>query len=227
MADNHVTATCLDNHLRRDFPGKRAFFFPEDVLSADTDVRAARALHRHSECGVRRCNDNVAVFCAGDQGHERGEERPRLALRLEHLPVSGNDATSLRCAHYLLVSASTPGSLRPPRNSREAPPPVEMCEILLATPDWCTAATESPPPMMEVAPAVVAAATALATSSVPFANAGISKTPMGPFHTMVLALPISATYAAIVFGPMSKPIWSSGVAVTSQVVALASGFNSG
>src|SRR5262245_34247984 len=27
---------------------------------------------------------------------------------------------------YLLVRASTPGSLRPPRNSREAPPPVEM-----------------------------------------------------------------------------------------------------
>ena len=31
---------------------------------------------------------------------------------------------------HLLVRASTPGSLRPPRNSREAPPPVEMCEIL-------------------------------------------------------------------------------------------------
>src|SRR6266478_2602156 len=27
---------------------------------------------------------------------------------------------------HLLVRASTPGSLRPPRNSREAPPPVEM-----------------------------------------------------------------------------------------------------
>src|SRR5205823_9274054 len=38
-------------------------------------------------------------------------------------------------ALYLLVRASTPGSLRPPRNSREAPPPVEMCEILSATPD--------------------------------------------------------------------------------------------
>src|SRR6266478_9969467 len=46
---------------------------------------------------------------------------------------------------HLLVRASTPGSLRPPRNSREAPPPVEICEILSATPDWWTAATESPP----------------------------------------------------------------------------------
>src|SRR6266436_1328591 len=46
--------------------------------------------------------------------------------------------------NHLLVRASTPGSLRPPRNSSEAPPPVEMCEILPATPDWWTAATESP-----------------------------------------------------------------------------------
>src|SRR5229473_6535327 len=36
---------------------------------------------------------------------------------------------------YLFVRTSTPGSLRPPRNSSEAPPPVEMCEILPATPD--------------------------------------------------------------------------------------------
>src|SRR5277367_1932540 len=83
---------------------------------------------------------------------------------------------------YLFVRASTPGSLVPPRNSREAPPPVEMWEILLETPDWWTAATESPPPTMEVAPAVVAAATALAISRVPLAKAGISNTPMGPFH---------------------------------------------
>src|SRR5438309_9166581 len=34
----------------------------------------------------------------------------------------------------------------------------------------------------------VAAATALATSRVPLAKAGISKTPIGPFQTMVLAL---------------------------------------
>jgi len=38
---------------------------------------------------------------------------------------------------------------------------------------------------MEVAPALVAAATALAISTVPFVNAGISNTPMGPFQTMV------------------------------------------
>src|SRR5580658_11290415 len=111
-----------------------------------------------------------------------------------------------RDGRHLLVRASTPGSLVPPRNSREAPPPVEMWEILLEVPDWWTAATESPPPTMEVAPPDVAAATALAISSVPFAKAGISKTPIGPFQTMVLALAISAAKAAAVFGPISSPI---------------------
>src|SRR6266436_4966309 len=98
-------------------------------------------------------------------------------LNTEH---TESEETTERSGVHLLVRASTPGSLRPPRNSREAPPPVEIWEILLATPDWWTAATESPPPTIEIAPPFVAAATALATSSVPFANAGISNTPMGP-----------------------------------------------
>ena len=48
------------------------------------------------------------------------------------------------------VSAATPGSVCPPRNSSEAPPPVEMCVILSATPAFFTAAIESPPPMIVV-----------------------------------------------------------------------------
>src|SRR6266702_2882674 len=50
---------------------------------------------------------------------------------------------------YLLVRASTPGSFLPSRNSRLAPPPVEMWVIWSATPAWLMADTESPPPMME------------------------------------------------------------------------------
>src|SRR5215203_6982401 len=51
---------------------------------------------------------------------------------------------------YLSVSAATPGSTRPPRNSSEAPPPVEMCEMRSVTPALWTAEIESPPPMMVV-----------------------------------------------------------------------------
>ena len=72
-----------------------------------------------------------------------------------------------------------------------------------------TAATVSPPPTMEVAPEF--SATACAILRVPRANSGVSNTPMGPFHTMVLAREISSVNSSMVFGPMSRPIWSGGI----------------
>src|ERR1700752_4278884 len=72
--------------------------------------------------------------------------------------------------YFLAVSASTPGSFFPSRNSSDAPPPVEMCVILSATLAARTAATESPPPTIEVAPAF--SATAWAILNVPLANPG-------------------------------------------------------
>ena len=87
-------------------------------------------------------------------------------------------------------SAATPGSVRPPRNSSEAPPPVEMCVMRSATPAFFTAAIESPPPMIVVP---FTAATARATALVPAANASISNTPIGPFHTTVFASAMSAS----------------------------------
>src|SRR5713101_5637958 len=135
MPNDDVAAAGLDEHLCGNFTGKGAFFFPEHILSANGDVRAPRALDSGGDRRVRRRDDDVATLRARGQRHKRGEERASVGLRLEHLPVAGNDATSFRWTHYLSVSASTPGSLRPPRNSREAPPPVEMCEIWLATPD--------------------------------------------------------------------------------------------
>src|ERR1700732_2628534 len=69
---------------------------------------------------------------------------------------------TLRSTRYFLsVSASTPGSFFPSRNSSDAPPPVEMWVILSATPAACTAATESPPPTIEIAPAFSAIARAV------------------------------------------------------------------
>ena len=66
----------------------------------------------------------------------------------------------------------------------DAPPPVEIQLILSARPNLLIAATESPPPMMDVQSE---SATARATASVPCANWSISKTPMGPFQNTVLA----------------------------------------
>src|SRR5215472_9241843 len=70
----------------------------------------------------------------------------------EFQKVLGADAISQVGIHsYLFVSASTPGSFLPSRNSSDAPPPVEMWVILSAMPACCTAATESPPPTIEIA----------------------------------------------------------------------------
>ena len=60
--------------------------------------------------------------------------------------------------------ATTPGSFRPPRNSSDAPPPVDLCEMRSATPALVIAAIESPPPTMVVP---FTEATAFAISIVP------------------------------------------------------------
>src|SRR5579862_8605227 len=90
---------------------------------------------------------------------------------------------------YASVNAATPGSSMPARNSREAPPPVEMWEIWPATPADLMAFSESPPPTTEVAPET---ATALASATVPWSKGGFSKIPMGPFQITVLAPAITA-----------------------------------
>src|SRR5438876_9115684 len=110
----------------------------------------------------------------------------------------------------LSVSTSTPGSFCPDKNSKDAPPPVEICVILDPTPDCATAAAESPPPTIEYA---FQSATACAIANVPEANFEFSNTPMGPFHTIVFACRMMLEYRRMVSGPISKPICSPGVSV--------------
>ena len=62
--------------------------------------------------------------------------------------------------NYLSAIAAMPGRTLPSKNSRVAPPPVEIWEIWSDRPVFFRAAMESPPPTMEVAPFLVASATA-------------------------------------------------------------------
>src|SRR5580693_9129893 len=87
--------------------------------------------------------------------------------------------------HHFSGSAATPGSSMPARNSSDAPPPVEICEIWSPTPADLMAFSESPPPTTEVAPEV---ATACASATVPLSNGFFSNTPMGPFQITVFAV---------------------------------------
>ena len=78
---------------------------------------------------------------------------------------------------YLSSAATTPGSAFPSRNSKDAPPPVEMWVILSPKPSWFTAAAESPPPMMVVASV---SARALATAMVPGCQGRVLEYAHGP-----------------------------------------------
>ena len=69
-------------------------------------------------------------------------------------------------------------------------------------------------------------ARALAMARVPSAKAGNSNTPMGPFQMTVPASFTASVYRAMVLGPMSMPMRSSGMAMVSTSSGLASAENS-
>ena len=65
-----------------------------------------------------------------------------------------------------------------------------------------------------------------AMALVPLAKAGNSKTPMGPFQTMVPAPRVAAQKSSMVLGPMSMPIMSAGMCIASTTTGSASAANS-
>ena len=77
---------------------------------------------------------------------------------------------------------------------------------------------ESPPPTKEKAPFLVTDATAFATSFVPIEKFLNSKTPIGPFQTIVFDLEIIFLNLLTVLGPISKPIRPSGIDLESLII---------
>merc|ERR1719497_194005 len=109
--------------------------------------------------------------------------------------------------------AATPGSSFPSSNSRDAPPPVLQCDTLSIVLYFLQAVAVSPPPITEMAPAAVTSTIFSIILLVPASNAPISKTPMGPFQTMVLDFAIAASLSSMDLGPISKPKNPSGTPV--------------
>ena len=70
-----------------------------------------------------------------------------------------------------------------------------------------------------------ASATDFAMAIVPFANASFSKTPIGPFQKIVFAFFSAASYAAIVFGPMSNAFWVAVNPFATSTVSIVAGFS--
>src|SRR5699024_5416554 len=122
---------------------------------------------------------------------------------------------------------STPGRVLPSRNSKDAPPPVEMwLKPASSKPRVRTDAAESPPPTTVKEPLLaVASIIACATPAVPCANASISNTPIGPFQNTVLDEARTSANASTDFGPISNDIQPSGVPSNSTTLFPASAAN--
>src|SRR5438045_6116868 len=120
------------------------------VLRTDLDVlSSAKRFRDLCNCGEGWNDHDFDIGDIAQVETERLDESRRLRLSHVHLPIGCDDFF----AHYFLsVNAATPGNSLPSSNSSEAPPPVEMNVILSASPACFTAVTESPPPMMVVAP---------------------------------------------------------------------------
>src|SRR5919205_69626 len=220
VADDDVRRARVAQHVGRDLARVRAVLrLGRAVLTGDVYVGAFEAVGHRLQGGEGGRDDHVAVVGVRHQGLQIDRGLHRLADQLVHLPVPGYDRFSI----HLSLSAATPGSSSPARNSSVAPPPVEMCVILSASPACWMAETESPPPTMTVAPFSAASATACASPTVPSSKPFSSNMPIGPFQMMVLAPSSSRAKRATVSRPMSRPTSPWLVNSTGMVLRLLSG----
>src|SRR5579859_6420453 len=212
VSDQGRPRTRLRNDSRRQRAGEGALRLPVDVLRADPDV--GPALQRMGDRFERRSGRKEPDLTSGDWRRfgEKGRAVGSGISRPEvHFPVCREEQSS-----HASSRATTPGRGFPSRNSSDAPPPVETCESLSSSP--ATAAAESPPPTMVTAPLAPASTSAFATARVPTSNGGVSKTPIGPFHKIVLALRIRARKSAAVAWSMSKTAQPAGMASEATLV---------
>ena len=156
MAQDHITHTEFAKHRSRNFTGKGALFGGVHGLRSEgDDTVATECFVSRRQRGERRANNNIGVGHAIDPLDDVFDQSAGIRGGAVHLPISGDEWTPrgswFRCTHGRSWRAATPGRVLPSRNSREAPPPVEIKVTWLATPAFLTALTESPPPIMETA----------------------------------------------------------------------------
>src|SRR5439155_1003841 len=123
VADQHAATAELDEHGRRDLARVRAGRLVVAVLGAETDGGPLDDLADGHQGGVRRTEHDVDTLEALETVAYAAGERARLGEGAEHLPVADHEGRAHQAAS---VRAATPGSVRPSRNSRKAPPAVEM-----------------------------------------------------------------------------------------------------
>src|SRR5437660_4782005 len=96
------------------------------LIAVDQGLHATQI----GERGKHRDIDSVVVLVR-QRERDLLHQRDRLEVIEVHLPVAGDEwlaAHDSPPVGWARLSTSMPGSVLPSRYSREAPPPVEMCE---------------------------------------------------------------------------------------------------
>src|SRR5262249_28936769 len=146
VPDEDIAATHLDEHGQGDLTGVRPGGLPVAILGAESQWTPAQDLVDRGQRGGRRAGHDLRSTRPFEAITDCRGQRPSLGDGPLHLPVANAEWSPHQRAS---VRASTPGSVRPSRNSRNAPPAVEMYPIRSATRARFTEATVSPPPMTE------------------------------------------------------------------------------
>ena len=123
VPDQHVAAAHFHEHGQGDLSGVRARRLPVTILSAESQRSTAEDLVDCGQGRERWTDHDVDPAGPLEAIANRGRQRPALGDRPLHLPVANAERNPHQRAS---VRASTPGSVRPSRNSRKAPPAVEM-----------------------------------------------------------------------------------------------------
>ena len=80
-----------EQHGGVDFSRERAFFFPVQILSADSDIRALGCSDGGIEAEIGGADDDFVAVVIFDQREEIAEEVTGLVGRFVHLPVGSDD----------------------------------------------------------------------------------------------------------------------------------------
>ena len=131
VSEHHIFYACVGQHRRRNLTCIGSFLLEIHVFSAYLNVASLCSLNNRKNVDGRNA-EHYVHFLVVYQRFQCVYQFHSLAGSHIHLPVSSNNFLSCHDSLplYLSFAAATPGSSFPSRNSRDAPPPVEICVIL-------------------------------------------------------------------------------------------------
>ena len=99
MADDYILNAQLLEHICRDLAGECAGLLEVHVLSADCDLGSLCSLNSSLNVGERYAQYHLAPLGLAQQRLHLLDQSLRLARRLVHLPVTGDDRLAISAIH--------------------------------------------------------------------------------------------------------------------------------